>query len=112
MAIFKGRDYLLGPLPVRATPDGKGVLVGSNSGTDRTRLARIDLATGEEREVDSHPSDSLDTPRPEADPRYPPSPIMNFVTGELLGARSPGACTMTSLTASTGCFVLGKGSGR
>src|SRR5690606_33602155 len=62
VAIFKGRDYLLGPLPVRATPDGKGVLVGSNSGTDRTRLARIDLATGEEREVDSHPSDSLDTP--------------------------------------------------
>ncbi|NKB79695.1 hypothetical protein HED49_17510 [Ochrobactrum daejeonense] len=38
------------------------MLVGSNSGTDRTRLARIDLATGEEREVDSHPSDSLDTP--------------------------------------------------
>lgn len=87
VAVFKGRDYPLGPMPVRATPDGKGVIVGSNTGTDRTRLARIDLGSGLETEVDSHPSYSLDTPRPEADPRYPSSLILNSVTGELLGVR-------------------------
>ena len=87
VAVFKGRDYPLGPLPVRATTDGKGVIVGSNTGTDRTRLARIDLKSGVETEIDSHPHYSLDTPRPEADPRYPSSLIMNSVTGELLGAR-------------------------
>ncbi|QTK83047.1 Peptidase yuxL [Agrobacterium tumefaciens] len=87
VATFKGRDYPLGPLPARATPDGKGVIVGSNTGTDRTRLARIDLESGVETEIDSHPQYSLDTPRPEADPRYPSSLIMNSVTGELLGVR-------------------------
>ncbi|WP_440981478.1 alpha/beta fold hydrolase [Shinella sumterensis] len=87
VAVFKGRDYPLGPLPARATPDGKSVIIGSNTGTDRTRLARIDLGTGAETEIDSHPHYSLDTPRPEADPRYPSSLIMNPVTGELLGVR-------------------------
>ncbi|WP_075657462.1 S9 family peptidase [Pseudochrobactrum sp. B5] len=87
VATFKGHDYPLGPMPIRATPDGKAILIGSNTGTDRTRLARIDLATGTETEIDSHPSYSLDTPRPEADPRYPSSLIVNPVTGQLLGAR-------------------------
>lgn len=87
IATFSGRDYPLGPMPARATSDGRGVLFGSNAGTDRTRLARIDLATGEETEVDSHPTFSLDTPRPEADPRFPSSLILNSVTGALLGAR-------------------------
>ncbi len=87
IATFKGRDYPLGPMPVRADPDGRSILFGSNTGTDRTRLARIDLTTGEETEIDSHPIHSLDTPRPEADPRFPSSLILNSVTGALLGAR-------------------------
>lgn len=87
VAVFKGLDYPLGPMPIRATSDGKGVIVGSNTGTDRTRLVRIDLETGLEVDIDSHPIYSLDTPRPEADPRFPSSLIMNSVTGELFGAR-------------------------
>lgn len=87
IATFSGPDYPFSPMPVLPTPDGTGIWVGSNSGTDRTRLARIDLITGEETEVDSHPSFSLDTPRPEADPRFPSSLIVNSVTGELLGVR-------------------------
>ncbi|KAA0972667.1 S9 family peptidase [Aureimonas fodinaquatilis] len=87
IATFDGDDNPLGPLPCVPTPDGKGLWVGSNRGTDRMRLARIDLASGAESEIDSHPVFDLDTPRPEADPRFPPSLVLNPVTGELLGAR-------------------------
>ncbi|MDP0929947.1 S9 family peptidase [Paracoccus onubensis] len=87
IASFNGNDNPFGPLPCVPTPDGKGLWLGSNCGTDRTRLARIDLASGDESEVDSHPVFDLDTPRPEADPRFPPSLILNPVTGDLLGAR-------------------------
>jgi dipeptidyl aminopeptidase/acylaminoacyl peptidase len=87
ITLFAGRDYPLGPLPIRVMADGRSVIFGSNRGTDRTRLARIDLETGEETEIDSHPFFSLDTPRPESDPRFPSSLIMNSFTGELLGAR-------------------------
>ena len=87
IATFAGRDYPFGPMPARATPDGTSVIVGSNTGTDHTHLALIDLATGKETEIDRHPSSSLDTPRPEADPRFPSSLIMNSVTGTLLAAR-------------------------
>lgn len=91
IAVFKGRDYPFGPFPSRPSSDGKSVIIGSNRECDRTRLARIDLATGEETEIDSHPTFSLDTPRPEADPRFPSSLIVNSVTGALLGARYLGA---------------------
>lgn len=87
VATFTGRDYPFGPSPILPTPDGTGLWVGSNRGSDRTRLVRVDLATGQEAEVDSHPIYSLDTPRPEADPRFPSSLIVNSVTGALLGAR-------------------------
>lgn len=87
IAVFEGRDYPIGILPVLPATDGKSIIIGSNKGIDRTRLARIDLGTGEETEIDSHPQYSLDTPRPEADPRFPSSLIVNSVTGELLGAR-------------------------
>src|SRR5690606_15516512 len=87
IASFNGNDNPFGPLPCVPTPDGKGLWLGSNCGTDRTRLIRIDLASGDESEVDSHPAFDLDTPRPEADPRFPPSLILNPVTGDLLGAR-------------------------
>ena len=43
------------------TPDGTGMWIGSNRDTDRTRLVRLDVATGEETEVDSHPTFDLDT---------------------------------------------------
>lgn len=46
VAVFKGLDYPLRPMPIRATSDGKGVIVGANTGTDRRRLLCIDLETG------------------------------------------------------------------
>jgi dipeptidyl aminopeptidase/acylaminoacyl peptidase len=87
VTVFKGQDYPFGPMPVLPSPDGRSIIIGSNRGTDRTHLARIELSTGEETEIDSHPFFSLDTPRPEADPRFPSSLIVNSVTGALLGAR-------------------------
>jgi dipeptidyl aminopeptidase/acylaminoacyl peptidase len=87
IATFAGADMPFGPLPCVATPDGKGLWIGSNRRTDRTRLVRIDLATGEETEIDSHAVFDLDTPRPEADPRFPPCLVLNSVTDALLGAR-------------------------
>ena len=39
-------DYPLGINPIVVTPDGTGLWLGSNRGTDRTRLVRLDVATG------------------------------------------------------------------
>ena len=87
IAPFNGSDAPFGPLPCIPTPDGTGFWIGSNRGTDRMRVVRIDLATGHESDVDSHPVFDLDTPRPEADPRFPSSLILNPATNALLGAR-------------------------
>ncbi|MER6827391.1 S9 family peptidase [Streptosporangium sp. NPDC000563] len=87
IARFPGTDVLFGVAPVAPTPDGNGLWIGSSRGSDRTRLVRVDLATGEEIGVDSHPVFDLDTPRPEVDPRFPSSLILHPGTGELLGAR-------------------------
>ncbi|MBN6033665.1 S9 family peptidase [Amycolatopsis sp. 195334CR] len=83
---FSGEDYPLAVFPFVVTPDGTGVWFGSNRGTDRTRLAHLDLATGEESEVDSHPSFDLDT-RALVFTKLPPPLIRDRRTGELLGAR-------------------------
>ncbi|GGL47066.1 S9 family peptidase [Nocardia jinanensis] len=91
IARFPGTDVLFGVLPAALTPDGTGLWIGSSRGSDRTRLVRLDLATGEQTGVDSHPVFDLDTPRPEADPRFPSSLILHPGTGELLGARYLGA---------------------
>ncbi|MFI8524059.1 S9 family peptidase [Promicromonospora sukumoe] len=91
IARFPGTDYPFGPLPAVPTPDGNGLWASSVRGSDRTRLVRIDLDTGEETGVDSHPTSDLDTPRSEADTRYPSSLIVHPGTGELLGARYLGA---------------------
>ncbi|MFC4562170.1 S9 family peptidase [Nocardiopsis mangrovi] len=91
IARFPGTDVLLGVSPAAPTPDGNGLWIGSWRGSDRTRLVRVDLATGEQIGVDSHPVFDLDTPRPEADPRFPSSLILHPSTGELLGARYLGA---------------------
>ncbi|PXX70783.1 dipeptidyl aminopeptidase/acylaminoacyl peptidase [Nocardia tenerifensis] len=86
VAVYDGADYPMGVLPVQPTPDGAGVWLGSNRGTDRTRLVRLDLTTGEETEVDSHPDLDLDT-RGAVTPVLPSPLILERRTGELLGAR-------------------------
>ncbi|GAS86411.1 S9 family peptidase [Mycolicibacterium brisbanense] len=79
---YDGTDYPIGIHPVAITPDGTGIWLGSNHGTDRTRLARLDVATGVETEVDSHPVLDL------AAQMVLPSPlILSERTGELIGAR-------------------------
>ncbi|OBF40477.1 peptidase [Mycolicibacterium peregrinum] len=80
--VYDGTDYPLGIFPVAISPDGTGIWLGSNEGTDRTRLARIDVATGSETEVDSHPTFDL------GNQMVLPSPfILSERTGELIGAR-------------------------
>lgn len=91
IARFSGLDHPFGVLPCMPTTDGTGLWIGSPRGTDRTRLVRLDLDSGTQTRVDSHPVFDLDTPRPEADPRFPSSLILNPATGELLGARYLGA---------------------
>ncbi|BBG04009.1 MULTISPECIES: S9 family peptidase [Pseudonocardia] len=88
---ISGFDQPFGILPAVPTPDGTGLWTGSVRGSDRNRLVRIDLDTGEQIGVDSHPVFDLDALRPEADPRYPSSLIVHPGTGELLGARYLGA---------------------
>ncbi|WP_327149094.1 S9 family peptidase [Nocardia sp. NBC_01329] len=86
LLVFDGTDYPMGVYPVQLTPDGTGVWIGSNRGTDRTRVVRVDLASGAETEVDSHPTFDLDT-RPMVNPALPPPLILDRRTGELIGAR-------------------------
>lgn len=83
---YDGSDYPLGIHPIQLTPDGTGVWIGSCRDTDRTRLVRVELATGEETEVDSHPVFDLDT-RSAVFPALPSPLIRDRRTGELLGAR-------------------------
>lgn len=83
---FEGTDYPVGIHPMVITPDGTGLWMGSNRDSDRTRLVRVDLSTGEEREVDSHPEFDVD-PRAMVSPVMPPPLIQDRRTGELLGVR-------------------------
>ncbi|WHX22407.1 S9 family peptidase [Streptomyces malaysiensis subsp. malaysiensis] len=83
---FDGADYPLGVQPYLCTPDGTGVWFGSNRDGDRTRPARLDLATGEETVVDSHPLFDLDT-RSTVFPTLPSPLIRDRCTGELIGVR-------------------------
>ncbi|NKY99478.1 S9 family peptidase [Nocardiopsis alborubida] len=91
IARFLGTDAPFGITPIVPTPDGTGLWIGSAAGSDLTRLVHLDLDTGEQTEVDSHPAFDLDTPRPEADTRFPSSVIVHSTTGELLGVRYLGA---------------------
>jgi dipeptidyl aminopeptidase/acylaminoacyl peptidase len=86
IAVYDGADYTLGVFPIVVTPDGKGMWIGSNRHADRTTLARLDVATGEETEVDSHPTFSVD-PRAQVWPTLPSPLILSQRTGELLGVR-------------------------
>ncbi|MFF2082777.1 S9 family peptidase [Nocardia sp. NPDC058176] len=91
IARFPGTEMVYAVVPMVLTADGNGLWIGSTRGSDRTRLVRLDLDTGEQIDVDSHPVFDLDTPRPEVDPRYPSSLILHPSTGELLGVRYLGA---------------------
>jgi dipeptidyl aminopeptidase/acylaminoacyl peptidase len=82
LVVCDGADYPMGIYPMEITPDGTGLWMASNRGTDRTRLVRLDLATGEEVEVDSHPEFDLG-----GQLGLPPPLILNERTGKLLGAR-------------------------
>jgi dipeptidyl aminopeptidase/acylaminoacyl peptidase len=86
--VHEGADYPLGVFPAQVTPDGTGMWIGSAKGTDRTRLVRVDLSTGEETEVDSHPDFDIDT-RAQVFPTFPP-PLIRDRRGELLGVRYMG----------------------
>ncbi|CAM4437062.1 S9 family peptidase [Nocardia ninae] len=86
VAVWDGADYPVGVSPIEITPDGAGAWVGSNRGTDRTRLVRLDLDTGQEVELDSHPSFDLDT-RAGASPGFPAPLILSRRAGKLIGAR-------------------------
>jgi dipeptidyl aminopeptidase/acylaminoacyl peptidase len=78
-------DHPVGPYPVALTPDGTGVWIGRHGDTDRLRLVRIDIATGEETEVAGHPEYDVDTVSQVFGSR--PSPLVRDARGELLGVR-------------------------
>ncbi len=80
--LYDGRDYPLGIHPIAPTPDGTGIWLGSFAGGDRMRLVRLDVATGTETEVDSHPRFDLG-----AQIMLPSPFILSEQTGELIGAR-------------------------
>ncbi len=86
IAVYDGADYTLGVFPIVVTPDGKGLWIGSNRHADRTTLARLDVATGEETDVDSHPTFSVD-PRSHVWPTFPSPLILSQRTGGLVGVR-------------------------
>ncbi|WP_238588953.1 alpha/beta hydrolase family protein [Pseudonocardia sp. HH130629-09] len=90
IAEFSGRDHLYGLVPGELTADGSGMWFGSYTGSDRMRLARLDLTTGVETEVDSHPELDLDALRRAVlqGVRQTESPLIRHRhTGELLGVR-------------------------
>ncbi|MBU3864832.1 S9 family peptidase [Streptomyces sp. 4503] len=81
---FNGADYPMGIQPFEMAADGAGVWIGSMQGTDLTRLVRVDLTTGVETEVDSHPTLDLDGARRAVAGLSSPL-IRNPRTGALLG---------------------------
>ncbi|MFC4563815.1 alpha/beta fold hydrolase [Nocardiopsis mangrovi] len=81
-----GADYPVGVYLAQLTPDRTGMWVGSSRGGDRVRLVRIDLATGEETEVDGHPDLELSVSLRTAAAVDSPL-ILDRATGELLGTR-------------------------
>ncbi|SNS35014.1 S9 family peptidase [Rhodococcoides kyotonense] len=83
---FDGSDYPMGVTPTEISADGTGLYVGSTTDSDLTRLARVDLDTGEETVVDSHPTLELDASRRAVEQGDSPL-IFSKKTGELIGAR-------------------------
>lgn len=83
---FDGGDWPTGVHPLVITPDGTGLWAGSYRGSDHTRIVHIDLRTGVETEVDSHPEFDVD-PRGLVSPAIPAPLIQHRRTGDLLGVR-------------------------
>ncbi|ANY09723.1 peptidase [Pseudonocardia sp. HH130630-07] len=83
---MSGDDFPAGVAPFQLTPDRTAVWTASYRGTDRTHLVRIDLDTGAETVVDSHPSFDID-PRTQVFPALPSPLIRHRRTGALLGVR-------------------------
>jgi dipeptidyl aminopeptidase/acylaminoacyl peptidase len=83
---FSGDDFPSGMAPLELTPDRTAIWAPSYRGTDRTHLVRIDLATGTETVVDSHPRFDID-PRTQVFPALPSPLIQHRRTGDLLGVR-------------------------
>ncbi|MBB2993794.1 dipeptidyl aminopeptidase/acylaminoacyl peptidase [Mycolicibacterium iranicum] len=90
IVVYDGADYTLGLYPTVVTPDGTGIWVGSNEGTDRMRLVRLDAATGKQTAVDSHPTFDIDV-RAQVAGGFALPLIQDGRTGELLGVRYLGA---------------------
>ncbi|MGU3500613.1 alpha/beta fold hydrolase [Mycobacterium sp. C31M] len=80
--VYDGRDYPLGIHPIAPTPDGKGIWLGSYDGSDQLRPVRLDVATGTETVVDSHPGFDLG-----AQIMLPSPFIISERTGDLIGVR-------------------------
>lgn len=70
VATFDGDAYPVGVFPYETTPDGTGIWFGSYRGGDQLHLARLDLHSGEEIEVDRHPP-TTSTPGPRCSPACP-----------------------------------------
>lgn len=80
--VYDGSDYPVGIFPITVTPDGKGIWLPSYENSDRSRLVVVDVATGAETEIDSHPTFDL------GNQMVLPSPfIFSQRTGELIGVR-------------------------
>lgn len=82
---FDCTDYPIGINPTQMTPDGRGLWMASTRDRDLTYLIRLDLDTGEETLVDSHPTLELDGSRRAAEQTSPL--IFDTATGELIGVR-------------------------
>ncbi|WP_433544363.1 prolyl oligopeptidase family serine peptidase (plasmid) [Streptomyces sp. CA-294286] len=86
VATFDGAEHPVGINPFQPTPDGTGVWIASYGDTDHLGVARLDLATGTQTQVDRHPGLDLDT-RSSVFPTMPEPLILDRRTGDLLGVR-------------------------
>jgi dipeptidyl aminopeptidase/acylaminoacyl peptidase len=105
IAAYDGADYTMGLYPMVVTPDGTGIWMGSNEGTDHTRLVRLDVTTGTQSAVDKHPTMDVDG-RSQVWAGYPEPLIQSRATGELLGVRYLGERQVIHALDSTFADVL------
>jgi dipeptidyl aminopeptidase/acylaminoacyl peptidase len=85
LATFSGADNPLGVTPIQVTPNGDGLWVGSNRGSEHTRLVHISAVDGTETVVSVH--DTLGIDETAAVAQLPPALICDRATGELLAVR-------------------------
>ena len=85
VAVLDGDDHPLGVAPLEPSADGGGVWLGAFTG-DRLGVARLDLTTGRQTPVDSHPDLDVDAVRRSVAGMASPL-IRHRRTGALLGVR-------------------------